>query len=164
MKNSIIKIGLLFITIFMLQNSVAQKKNGEELSYENLIKQLQKPLQSDSFHLIRSQFLDMERSTEYPILIDLNAGRWYHFIVVGDPEMKKMDVKLFLRSIGNIVTEKLKPEDNGHEYWTQFSFVCPKQGRYILMLNQKGPRKKLKGHLSFYAKRGVQGERGMFGF
>ncbi len=164
MKINLIKIIVLFITVFVLQNLNAQKNTTQNFSYENLIKQLQKPLQSDSFHLIRSQFLDMERSTEYPILIDLNAGRWYHFIIVGDPEMKKMDVKLFLRSVGNIVTEKLKPKDNNNEYWTTFSFVCPKQGRYILMLNQKGARKKLKGHLSFYAKRGVQGERGKFGF
>lgn len=76
----------------------------------------------------------------------MKAGNWYQFVIVGDPEAKKIEMKLGLEGVGHIITDKFKPE-NTNEYWTQFSFVCPRSGRYLLTVYQRGSKKELLGHV-----------------
>ncbi len=77
------------------------------------------------------------QNEEFPLYVHLIAGRWYHFVIVGNPDAKKISLRLGLPGLGDFITDRFKPEQT-NEYWTEFSFVCPQSGHYLLTLNQKG--------------------------
>jgi hypothetical protein len=52
-----------------------------------------------------------------------------------------------LVGVGDVITDKFKPEIT-NEYWTQFSFVCPRSGRYLLTFYQRGSKKDMLGHVA----------------
>ena len=89
----------------------------------------------------------MERNTEYAVWIDLKGGGWYKFFLVSDPGTRKAEVKLGLEGIGDIVTDKFKPEKEG-EISTSFSFICPHSGRYLLTFCQRGADKTVPGYIA----------------
>jgi hypothetical protein len=115
--------------------------------FEAKVSELYAKHKTDGFVTYKGGKIDMERNTEFPIYIDLKEGSWYQFAVIGDPEARKMEMKLGLTGVGNIITDKFKTEDTG-EFWTTFSFICPRSGRYLLTFFQRGPKKNLMGHVA----------------
>jgi hypothetical protein len=128
--------------------STAQNKQSDVVRshFEDKISELYTKYKTDGFVTYKGGTINMEKNTEFPILVELKEGRWYQFVVIGDPEAKKLEMKLGLEGVGHIVTDKFKTE-NTNEYWTQFSFICPRDGRYLLTFYQKGNKKEMLGHV-----------------
>lgn len=146
MKHSLFGIFiLLFISFlgFSQNNENSLLKN----TFNRKVSELYTKFKADGFETYKGGNLNMEKNTEFPIFVELKEGRWYQFIVVGDPEAKKIEMKLGLEGVGHIITDKFKPE-NTNEYWTQFSFVCPRSGRYLLTFFQRGHKKDMLGHVA----------------
>lgn len=129
----------------LLPKELVQKKFNDKVS------EYYTKYQMDGFVTYKGGTINMEKNTEMPIYVDLQEGRWYHFIVVGDPEARKLEMKLGLEGVGHIITDKFKTENTG-TYSTDFSFVCPRSGRYILTFYQKGPKSDMLGHIAVLQK------------
>lgn len=141
-----LKISLLLLTVSAF--SYAQSKSSDlvKSNFDAKVSELYTKYKLDGFVTYKGGTINMEKNTEFPILVELRKGRWYQFVVVGDPEAKKLEMKLGLEGVGEIVTDKFKTE-NTKEYWTQFSFICPRDGRYLLTFYQKGSKKEMLGHV-----------------
>ena len=119
---------LLFMGSSMV--SMAQKAPKDEVksAFDVKVSELYTKYKTDGFVTYKGGTINMEKNTEFPIFVELKAGRWYQFVVIGDPEANKIEMKLGLEGVGEIITDKFKPQ-NTNEYWTQFSFICPRNGR-----------------------------------
>jgi hypothetical protein len=142
---------LLCLILIGISNAglFAQQKNYLEVKkekFENKISELYTKYKTDGFITYKGGTINMERSTEFPIFVELKEGNWYQFVVIGDPEATKFEMKLGIEGVGDFITDKFKPQKI-NEYWTQFSFICPRSGRYLLTFYQRGPRKDLMGHV-----------------
>ena len=140
-------IAILFslsISTIFAQNVTKENVRKE---FDNKVSQLYTQYKIDGFVTYKGGTINMERNTEFPIMMELQEGRWYQFAVIGDPEAKKIEMKLGLEGIGDIITDKFKTE-NTNEYWTTFSFICPRSGRYLMTFYQKGNKKNLLGHVA----------------
>jgi hypothetical protein len=115
--------------------------------FNNKVSELYTKYKKDGFVTYKGGTIHMEKNTEFPIFVELTEGRWYQFVVVGDPEAKKLEMKLGLEGVGDFITDKFKTE-NVNEHWTQFGFVCPRSGRYLLTFYQKGPKNDMLGHVA----------------
>ncbi|MCC7031052.1 MAG: hypothetical protein IT257_12160 [Chitinophagaceae bacterium] len=137
---------LLFIGSSIV--SMAQKTSKDEVksAFDVKVSELYTKYKTDGFVTYKGGTINMEKNTEFPIFVELKAGRWYQFVVIGDPEANKIEMKLGLEGVGEIITDKFKPQ-NTNEYWTQFSFICPRNGRYLLTFYQKGDKKEMLGHV-----------------
>lgn len=144
---------LLFVSLMPRQASMAQPAQAEQVKqiFWDKVSELTGPYRQAGFVTYKSANLNMKRNTEFPIFVDLQQGRWYQFVVVGDPEASKLEMKLGLEGVGDFITDKFKTMHTG-EYWTKFSFVCPRSGRYLLTFYQKGPKSNLLGHVAIMQK------------
>jgi hypothetical protein len=142
MKNT---ITLLFALIFgvAVQAQDAQTRS----SFTQKVNDYYTKYQKEGFITYKGCDLPMERNTEFPIWVDLKEGRWYQFCIVGDPEATKFEFKLGKEEVGSIITNKFKNE-KVNEFYSQFSFICPRSGRYLITFFQRGPRKNLLGHVA----------------
>jgi hypothetical protein len=137
---------LLFISFCLQVNLYAQEAETKQ-AFHSKVSELYTKYKLDGFVTYKGADLNMQKNTEFPIWVDLKEGRWYQFCVIGDPEATKFEMKLAKEEVGNIVTDKFKNAKT-NEYWTQFSFICPRSGRYLLTFYQRGPRKELLGHVA----------------
>lgn len=80
----------------------SQQKNEDpiKLSFDLKVSELYTKYKTDGFVTYKGGNLDMQRNTEFPIFVELVEGRWYQFCVVGDPEAKKIEMKLGLEGVG----------------------------------------------------------------
>lgn len=157
-------IKITFILLAAGLCSFAQNRQASEVKtrFENKVAELYTKYKTDGFVTYKGGTINMEKNTEFPIFVELKEGRWYQFVVIGDPEAKKLEMKLGLEGVGHIITDKFKTE-NANEYWTQFSFVCPRDGRYLLTFYQKGSKKEMLGHVGIL-QRPNKTENGMYTF
>jgi hypothetical protein len=153
----------LYTIIFILIASVqlGAKDNNVKNEFEAKVNQLYTKYREDGFATYRKATLDMETRTETPVFMQLKEGHWYQFVVVGDPEATKFEFKLGLEGVGEIITDKFKPETTG-EYWTTFSFICPRNGNYLMTFFQRAPGKTCHGHIGVMEKSHVGVSNGMF--
>lgn len=137
---------LLFLSSF---TSFAQQVKKDEVTkqFEEKVSELYTKYKVDGFVTYKGGNLNMEKNTEFPIYMELTEGRWYQFAVIGDPEAKKIEMKLGLEGVGEIITDKFKTE-NTNEYWTTFSFICPRSGKYLMTFYQRGSKKNMHGHVA----------------
>ncbi len=133
-----------------------------EKAFSSKVSELYTKYKTDGFITYKGGDIKMEKNTEFPIFVELKEGRWYQFVVVGDPEARKLEMKLSKEGIGDIVTDKFKTEDT-NEYWTTFSFICPHSGKYLLTFFQRGPKKDLLGHVAIL-QRPQKSEEGIYTF
>lgn len=107
----------------------------------------------DGFRVAHTADVQMQNRTEFPIMMQLKEGEWYHFIVIGDPDAQRIEMKLGLKGLGDIITDRFSgPRTN--EYWTQFSFICPISGNYLMTIYQKGDKQKYVGHIDVLQREG----------
>ncbi len=143
---------LVLIALTILHtNSLYAKERSTKNEFEAKVDQLYTKYRGDGFQTYRKATLQMETRTETPVLMQLQEGHWYQFVIVGDPEATKFEFKLGMEGIGEIVTDKFKPEVTG-EYWTTFSFICPRTGEYLLTFFQRAPGKVAQGHIGVMEK------------
>lgn len=135
--------------VFLSKMAVAQfsPTNIVKEEFEAKVSELYTKYKLDGFLTYKGGTIKMERNTEFPIFMDLKAGQWYQFAVIGDPEARKIEMKLGLQGVGDFITDKFRP-DVHNEYWTTFSFICPRSGRYLMTFYQKGSKKNMLGHVA----------------
>ncbi len=114
--------------------------------YNKKINEFYRQYAQDGFKVLHQGDLRMENKTEFPILMELNEGEWYQFIVVGDPAATKYEMKFGLAGLGDIITDKFSRRHT-NEFWTQFSFLCPRSGKYLFTFYQLGEKNYYKGHV-----------------
>lgn len=157
---------LLTFSLFIISGrAIAQKVAQQDIinkAFSSKVSELYTKYKTDGFITYKGGDIKMEKNTEFPIFVELVEGRWYQFVVVGDPEARKLEMKLGMEGIGDIVTDKFQTDDT-NEYWTQFSFICPRSGRYLLTFYQKGPKKDLLGHVAIL-QRPNRTEQGIYTF
>lgn len=147
-NTTIFTLILICISSFVFaQAKQTSKQNPEKLKFDLKVSELYTKYKTEGFITYKGGNLNMERNTEFPIFVELVEGRWYQFCVVGDPEAKKIEMKLGLEGVGDFITDKFKPEIT-NEHWTQFSFICPRSGKYLLTFYQKGSKKDMMGHVA----------------
>lgn len=151
MKSKLLLTSLFLVTLFF--NAAAQLRPVDQVNkqFKDKVAEMHTKYKTDGFITYKVGDLEMKKNTEFPIFMELQEGRWYQFIVVGDPEAKKLEMKLGLEGVGDFITDKFKTE-NTNEYYTQFSFVCPRSGRYLLTFFQKGPKQDMLGHVAVLQK------------
>lgn len=103
------------------------------------------------YKVYRAATLNMNKNTEFPVYIDLYKGKLYHFLIYADIESEKVIMKMGKEGWGDIITYKFRPSQNG-EIFTEFSYICPENGRYLFLLYQRGPKKKPFAHISILQK------------
>jgi hypothetical protein len=142
---------LLLAIVLVLTSSIsfAQLRPVDQVNkqFNDKVSEMYTKYKTDGFITYKGGNINMEKNTEFPIFVELQEGRWYQFMVIGDPEAKKIEMKLGLEGFGDIITDKFKTE-NTNEYYTQFSFVCPRSGRYLMTFFQKGPKRDMLGHVA----------------
>lgn len=149
MLHRFMKKTFILLLLIVSSNLFAQKNKDIKVvqEFKNKVSEFYTKYKLDGFVTYKGADINMEKNTEFPIWVDLQEGRWYQFCVIGDPEATKFEMKLAKADFGNIVTDKFKDKKTG-EYWTQFSFVCPRSGRYLLTFFQRGHDKNLLGHVA----------------
>lgn len=105
----------------------------------------------DNFLVYKRVSRLLKRNSEMPIHIQMFKGRLYHFLVFTDPTTERVELKLGKRGVGHIVTDKFFPKRDG-EFFTEFSYVCSKDGIYLLTLFQKAKKRKLLTHIAVLQK------------
>lgn len=152
---------LIILVCMMTSKYAFTQHRSSEINLIHTVKtkvaELSSKLLSHGFVTYKSGDLKMQRNTEFPIMVELKEGKWYQFIIVGDPEARKMEMKLGMEGIGEIVTDKFRPADT-NEYWTQFSFICPHSGRYLLTFFQRGASEQMLAHVSIMQRNAVSDE------
>ncbi len=159
-KKILLSIILFFVTFSLEAQQIIKDEVAKE--FENKITELYTKYKVDGFVTYKGGTINMQKNTEFPIFMELQAGRWYQFAVIGDPEAKKIEMKLGMEGVGDFITDKFKPE-NTNEFWTTFSFICPRSGRYLLTFFQKGSKRDMKGHVAVL-QRPIQTEQGILTF
>lgn len=153
---------IIFTLIFFLMASTAigqHRYNPEELKrfpkfYQDIIASKYDDYLNQNFFVYRQANLHMNKNEEFPILLKLMKGKMYHFLVFMDPESNKVEMKLGLEGVGHIVTDKFKPSKTG-ELYTEFTFVCPRNGQYLLTLFQRTSKKQPLGHIAVLERKGL---------
>ena len=132
-------------TVFLMLNclhSVAQKiQLTPELEenvrlYNDKINELFTQTSQNHFHIVKEEKLPLRSGLDLVLNIPLYEGDWYHFCFVGDPGSDKIKATLFLEGYGDLVQDRIVVRRE-HEFWTEFSFMCPQSGLYELRLFQK---------------------------
>lgn len=139
---------LLLTGAAQAQNQIQDDVTKE---FKDKVSELYTRYKIDGFVTYKGGTIHMEKNTEFPIYVQLTEGRWYQFAVIGDPEAKKLELKLGMEGIGEIITDKFRTADT-NEYWTTFSFICPRSGNYLLTFFQKGSKKDMQGHVAIMQK------------
>ena len=88
-----------------------QMVDFNKTAFDNKVSELYTKYKTDGFVTYKKGNINMEKNTEFPIFVELKEGRWYQFVVIGDPEAKKLEMKLGLEGVGNIITDKFKTEN-----------------------------------------------------
>ena len=162
---SIHKLLLTATFSFLLSFSLQAQKvkvDPTKKEFENKVAELNTQYKVDGFETYKAGTIRMEKNTEFPIFMELQEGRWYQFAVVGDPEATKIEMKLGLEGVGDFITDKFKTNVT-NEYWTTFSFICPRSGRYLMTFYQKGHKRDMQGHVAVLQKQ-RQSEAGVYTF
>jgi hypothetical protein len=143
------KCVLLIFLVFAMQ-FVVLAQSAESVHnqiFRTKINELYAKYKTEGFVTFKRGDIKMERNMEMPVHLTLTEGSWYEFIVVGDPEASKFEMKLGMAGIGDIITDKFRNNRTG-EFWTTFSFICPRSGSYLMTFFQRGHTKKLLGHVA----------------
>jgi hypothetical protein len=143
----VLKIKTLLAIFCLTSCAVSAFDKTNTLFSEKKMNELCSPFRQDGFITYKRGDLQMERNTEYPIIVELQENRWYQFCALGDPSATKIEFKLSSPETGNLVTDKFHTQKTG-EYWTSFSFICPRSGKYLITFYQKSDTKKLSGYLT----------------
>ncbi len=163
---------LLVVCTLFLKNSVccAQKKTKEfdlrtapKFWLDSLQAKYDKFTRDDNFLVYQKTSRKADRNTELPILVQMFKGRLYHYLIFADPETGKVEVKLGKRGVGHIITDKFYPNRTG-EFYTEFSYVCPKTGYYLLTVFQRGGKKKQMTHVAVLQKERDENRQVEFGY
>ncbi len=99
---------------------------------------------AQGFELVNDGMLNMASREEFPVVVRLQAGVFYHFVFLGNSRAKKMNLKLF--DPGNIlqIEKQLEPLQKSNNI-ISFSFTPANSGSYTLLLHQIMKQELFKG-------------------
>lgn len=106
--------------------------------YNEKINELIGKNEKNGFHVLMEKKLPMKNQLETVLMAPLYEGNWYHFCFIGDPSSEKIRTSMFLEGFGDLVQDRIIVRRE-HEFWTEFSFMCPQTGRYEFTFFQRSP-------------------------
>ncbi len=123
--------------IAMAQSQYTQGANCINKSIQAKTEELIAEYAKQGFYVYKGEYLSMENRTEMPIYLQLLNKRVYHIIVVGDPELQRMEVKLGHAAFGgNEVNDQIiKGRDK--TYFTHFTYMPAFTGSFLLTVYEK---------------------------
>lgn len=106
--------------------------------YNEKINELISKNEKNGFHILMEKKLPMKNQLETVLMAPLYEGNWYHFCFIGDPSSEKIKTTMFLEGFGDLVQDRIIMRRE-HEFWTEFSFMCPQSGQYEFTFFQRCP-------------------------
>jgi hypothetical protein len=143
----------------IILSTIAKKPNDasdDEDLFKSKVSSFYNIYHQDGFATYKGGDVLMKKNTELPIFVDLKAGEWYQFFMVADPSSRRLRMTLGMEGCGDFITDRIRPEVT-EEFWTHFSFICPRSGRYLLTFYQRSQKSKLVGHIAVLRKKRQQG-------
>lgn len=119
--------------------------------YNQKINELVAIHEGNGFKINKELRVPMRSKTSVVLNFPMRAGKWYHFAFVGDPGSTKIKLNLYFEGQGDYVQDKIMVQRD-HEFWTEFSFICPQTGMYELELMQKSSIQKPLAYLMIFEK------------
>ena len=155
---------LLAILIFGFQNLSAQDIEASIAPWpaeeRAKMREMYAHYLKDDFKIFRKANLNMKPKTEFPVYLQLTRGKMYHFMMFFDPTTERVEMKLGKEGVGHIITDKFYPLNKKGKkgyFFTEFSFICPQSGTYLLTLFQKTGKKKPIAQMCVFQKVGPDG-------
>jgi hypothetical protein len=92
---------------------------------------------AEGFVLVQGGFYELQNSTLCPIIINLEAKRIYHFIVVGQPDLDYLEVGLGHQAFGtDEILDRIRKQRD-RTYFTHFTYVPAFTGDYLFSVLEK---------------------------
>jgi hypothetical protein len=142
---------LLPMMVFAQTHCVSPEMQDCVRKYNDKINELIDKHSHNGFHILKEQKLPMRSATDMVVSMPLYEGDWYHFCFVGDPSADKIKASLYLEGFGDIIQDRIIVKRE-HEFWTEFSFMCPQTGNYELTLFQKSEVNRPLSYLTVFKK------------
>ncbi len=133
-----ILLALLFSqNAFSQQSQYAQNSNCNNTAVIAKTEDIIREYKQQGFHYFKGEYLTMENKTEMPIYLQLLKGKVYHIIVVGHPDLSRLEVKLGHPSFGAHEVNDQIIATRDHTYFTNFTYTPPFTGAFLLTLYEK---------------------------
>lgn len=128
-------------TILISIHGYTQSHHGPNIGCKDatLAVQAQELKQSfiaQGFELINDATLSMESHDVFPIILKLDAGKFYQLIFIGNMRARKMDLELFGEQKEFVLAKSCQPYQRSINT-ISISFTPAKTGAYTILLSQK---------------------------
>lgn len=128
----------LLSIIFTLQSFAQGNPNKLGCKDKDLLVQASEQkvsLKAQGFNIENDAMLRMKSREEFPVLIHLEAGVFYHFLFLGNTRAKKMQLQIIDPNQKFIIEKKQLPYKNSSNT-ISFSFTPAQSGTYSILLFQ----------------------------
>jgi hypothetical protein len=141
-KNAIVYLLCLVFFIAFQQKIFAQGQapaptmHCDNLQVIDKVKELIEAKKKEGFVILQGGFFNLENNTLCPIMVNLQKRHIYHIIVVGQPELRFLEVALGHEALGgDEVRDRIRQGD--HTYFTYFTYVPPFDGNFLLSVTER---------------------------
>ncbi len=95
---------------------------------------------AQGFRTYKRGAVKMERNTEFPILLNLERGKWYAMGFVGQPDAQTVRFDL-MNSVEYSFARDIVRKQRDKTNETHFEFIAPESDRYLIYFSQKTKEK-----------------------
>jgi hypothetical protein len=119
------------------QSQYSQAKSCINKTVQEKTEELVAEYTKQGYYIYKGEYLTMDNKTELPIYLQLLTRRVYHIIVVGDPNLQRLEVKLGHAAFGGNEVNDQIIRGRDKTYFTHFTYVPPFTGSFLLTLYEK---------------------------
>jgi sugar phosphate isomerase/epimerase len=119
------------------QSQYTQGTNCVNADVTKKTQELLEEYKKQGFEIFRGEYLTLENKTEMPIYLQLVQKKVYHIIVVGHPDLMRLEVKLGHAAFGGNEVNDQIIKNRDKTYFTHFSYTPPFTGAFLLTLYEK---------------------------
>jgi hypothetical protein len=105
-------------------------------------KEMVNKMQKDGFEIMYGGFFNLDNNEFLPIWINLDKKKVYHIIVVGQPDLKYLEVGLGHPAFGTDEVQDRIRDWRDHTYFTEFTYIPPFDGEFLLSIMSRVRGKK----------------------
>lgn len=97
---------------------------------------------TEGFLLLEGGFYQLDNNSILPIMVHLDQKTIYHFLVVGQTDLDFLEVGLGHEAFGTDEVQDRIRKNRDHTYFTNFTYVPPFSGNYLLSVTERCKGKK----------------------
>ncbi len=109
----------------------------DNLQVIDKVKELIEAKKKEGFVILQGGFFNLENNTLCPIMVNLQKRHIYHIIVVGQPELRFLEVALGHEALGGDEVRDRIRQGRDHTYFTYFTYVPPFDGNFLLSVTER---------------------------